>query len=160
MPGKGLVWIDAGGVRRLKIGGVLLLVAMGVGYRMLIWMPGESSARAELSAFEQQVAADLRRDIDLLAGDIGSRSVYDMPKLTAAENFVADSLRDAGYEVERQRYEVLGESCANLIAEIPGTSSPDEILVIGAHYDTVDQTPGANDNGSGTVALLALARLL
>jgi Zn-dependent M28 family amino/carboxypeptidase len=46
-------------------------------------------------------------------------------------------------------------SCSNIEVERRGSG---EIVVIGAHYDTVEDCPGANDNGSGTVALLALAR--
>ena len=46
----------------------------------------------------------------------------------------------------------------NVIAEMPGTSSDGRVVVLGAHYDTVPDTPGANDNGSGVAALVTLAR--
>ncbi len=49
-----------------------------------------------------------------------------------------------------------GKTCANIEFEIPGRGP--EIIVIGAHYDSVFGSPGANDNGSGVAALLALAR--
>ena len=48
----------------------------------------------------------------------------------------------------------------NIIVEIPGKELPGEVLVVGAHFDTVPTTPGADDNGSGTSALLELARVL
>ena len=51
-----------------------------------------------------------------------------------------------------------GTACCNLEVEIPGTARPEEIVVVGAHYDTVPGTPGANDNASGVAATLALAR--
>ena len=51
-----------------------------------------------------------------------------------------------------------GVTVANLVAERRGTTKPDEILIVGAHYDTIPDCPGANDNGTGTVATLALAR--
>jgi Zn-dependent M28 family amino/carboxypeptidase len=66
-----------------------------------------------------------------------------------------------GYQVRRQGYEInwlKGRPCYNLEVEIRGTVHPDEIVVIGAHYDSEIDTPGANDNASGTAALLALAR--
>jgi len=44
------------------------------------------------------------------------------------------------------------------VAELPGTTRRDEIVVIGAHYDTVPGCPGANDNGTGVVSLLSLAK--
>ncbi len=46
----------------------------------------------------------------------------------------------------------------NVIAEMPGTSSDGRVVVLGAHYDTVPDTPGANDNGSGVAALVTIAR--
>jgi Zn-dependent M28 family amino/carboxypeptidase len=48
----------------------------------------------------------------------------------------------------------------NLSAEIPGSTKPEEIVIVGAHYDTVYDCPGADDNTSGVAALLELARLL
>ena len=48
---------------------------------------------------------------------------------------------------------------ANLSVEIGGSSTPSEIVIIGGHYDSVAGCPGANDNASGTAAVLALAEL-
>ncbi|HEX2201397.1 MAG TPA: M28 family peptidase, partial [Gammaproteobacteria bacterium] len=39
-----------------------------------------------------------------------------------------------------------------------GCSRPEQILLVGAHYDSVRGSPGANDNGSGVAALLEIAR--
>src|SRR6185437_2142281 len=55
-------------------------------------------------------------------------------------------------------YEARELECFNLQVELPGSKQPDEIVVIGAHYDSYPGAPGANDNASGTAALLALAR--
>ena len=54
--------------------------------------------------------------------------------------------------------ELKGRECYNLEVEIIGSEKPDEIVVIGAHYDSLEGTTGANDNGSGVAALLAIAR--
>jgi len=48
----------------------------------------------------------------------------------------------------------------NFIVDIAGTEHPNEVLLVGAHFDSVDNTPGADDNGTGTAALLELARTL
>src|SRR5690606_24308011 len=53
----------------------------------------------------------------------------------------------------------------NVMARLPGTGRPDDIIVVGAHYDSISQSPqttapGAEDNGSGTAGLLELARIL
>jgi Zn-dependent M28 family amino/carboxypeptidase len=46
----------------------------------------------------------------------------------------------------------------NLVGEIAGAVAKDQIVIVGAHYDSVKGTPGADDNASGIAALLALAR--
>jgi Iap family predicted aminopeptidase len=55
-------------------------------------------------------------------------------------------------------YGIEGRECYNLEAEITGSEKPDEIVIISAHYDSLEGTPGANDNATGVAALLALAR--
>ncbi len=100
---------------------------------------------------DRALAAELRRDVETLCAN-GARSVYAPDALRAAEQFIARELP------ERQTYEADGVAVANLILEIRGAKKPGEIVVIGAHYDSVDDSPGADDNASGTAALLALAR--
>jgi Zn-dependent M28 family amino/carboxypeptidase len=102
----------------------------------------------------------LRQDVDALAGGIGERNVRCYSKLCEAAAFIEQSLRDGGYQPTRHEYKVRGKSFANIEAEIRGQDSPREIIVVGAHYDTARGSPGANDNGSGVAALLALARSL
>src|SRR5262245_40661948 len=46
----------------------------------------------------------------------------------------------------------------NIILDLPGTDLPSEVLIVGAHFDAVPGSPGADDNGSGTAALLEIAR--
>lgn len=56
--------------------------------------------------------------------------------------------------------ELASRTWNNIIVELPGADSPAQVLIIGAHFDAVPGTPGADDNGSGTAALLELARVL
>jgi Zn-dependent M28 family amino/carboxypeptidase len=100
----------------------------------------------------------LRQDIAKLAGEIGERNLDHYPKLLEAAAFIEDSFQQAGYKPMRQEYEARGLRFANLEVEVQGQDSPREIIVVGAHYDTERGSPGANDNGSGIAALLALAR--
>ncbi len=102
----------------------------------------------------------LRLAVDALAGGIGERNVYCYRKLCEAAAFIEQSFRDAGYRPMRQEYQARGKSFANIEAELAGQDSPQDIVVIGAHYDSARGSPGANDNGSGVAALLALARSL
>src|SRR5690606_27871316 len=49
---------------------------------------------------------------------------------------------------------------ANVIARIPGTENPELVYVVSSHFDSVRDGPGADDNSSGTTALLEVARVL
>ena len=104
--------------------------------------------------------ARLREDVRRLAGDIGERNFYRYPQLAEAAELIEHWMREAGYTPARQEYEARGKRFANLEVEIPGAAAPaaKEVVVVGAHYDTGRGSPGANDNGSGVAALLALAR--
>ncbi|NUQ61492.1 MAG: M28 family peptidase [Pirellulales bacterium] len=105
------------------------------------------------------LAAELRQDVSHLAEEIGERNIGRRPKeLAMAADWIEAELAETGHQVRRQQYEVSGVACCNLEAGILGAAIPEEIVVIGAHYDSVTGTPGANDNGSGVAALLALAR--
>jgi hypothetical protein len=126
-------------------------------------MPGKSH-RGPLPPADdhlRQRAADLRRHVTHLAEEIGERHVPGRPEaLNAAAEYVEAQWAMAGCEVKYQPYEVAGTICRNLEVELPGTRHPEEIVVVGAHYDSVPGSPAANDNGSGTAALLCLAREL
>lgn len=103
--------------------------------------------------------AALQRHVDYLAGHIGERHLWRPRQLEQAASYIEEQFRTAGCTVHDQTYQVQNQSVRNLIAEIPGRLRPEEIVVIGAHYDSVIGTPGANDNASGVAALLELARL-
>jgi Zn-dependent M28 family amino/carboxypeptidase len=114
---------------------------------------------APLSDADARLARELRRDVEILACDIGPRGYFALKQYALAEDFIASSLVKLGYEVERQEVRSADNSrAANVIAEIRGRSTPDRILVAGAHYDSCQDCPAANDNASGVAGLLHLAR--
>lgn len=120
-----------------------------------------SPARAApASPGEKRLAAD----VQALVGGIGPRNYAHPAGLARAEAFMKKSLIGAGYSVEEQPYVVrppgmsIDVPMRNFIATLPGASSAAPVLVIGAHYDTALETPGADDNASGSAALLELAR--
>jgi len=104
--------------------------------------------------------AYLRQVVTVRASEIGVRSFRDQEQLTSTADYISDQLSSIGYNVTRQTFYFRMHSYENLIAELPGISIPERILVIGAHYDTVRTTPGADDNASGVAGLLGLARQL
>src|SRR5688572_16072222 len=102
----------------------------------------------------------LKRHVDMLAGVIGPRHLGNFPAFAAAAAYVEKELIGAGYDVTRQTYTAGGQQVSNFIAELPGGRRRDEIVILGAHYDTVWTTPGADDNASAVAVLLEAARLM
>jgi hypothetical protein len=121
-------------------------------------MPGRSY-RGAAPPPARELVVELRRDVHALAGTIGERNIVTAPEAFAeAATFIEDALRGAGYAPQRQTFEIDGVPCANIEVEIRGTTNPNDIVIIGAHYDTVAGSPGADDNATGVAALLAIAR--
>lgn len=149
--------------RRLTISGVVLVALVAVpmvGWERMVGMPGASFAGAlpPLTAAEASLAEALRRDVEHIAVDLGERNLHRHEALEATADWIEAELRAAAHGPERQTFEVDGLPCHNLELELRGTEFPDELIIVGAHYDSAHGTPGANDNGSGVASLLALAR--
>jgi hypothetical protein len=102
---------------------------------------------------------NLRAHVERLAGEIGERNIYHPGALQAAASYIERQWEQQGYIVERLAYEVSGVRCQNLEITRSGCSRRREILLMGAHYDTVMGSPGANDNASGLSALIEISRL-
>ena len=124
----------------------------------MIRMPGRSfrGTPPALTSEELALRDELRNDVQKIAGEIGERNLEHFEQLQEAASYLERALTDAGLKPFRQGYQVDGKLCENIVAEIRGTEP--EIVVIGAHYDSVTGSLGANDNGSGVAAMLALAR--
>jgi len=108
----------------------------------------------------EQTEANLRQHVDRLAGLIGPRRLK-MPKtIDATIGSIESQWSEMGYSNDRECYDALGDEATNLIVEQPGNKRADEIVLLGAHYDTVSTTPGADDNASAVAVLLEVSRLL
>ncbi len=103
---------------------------------------------------------DLERFVRILSEDIGERHIGRPEALERTAIWIESTLKggNLGYQVQRKVFPAGGKEVRNLVAEIPGAEQRKEIVVIGAHYDTVAGSPGANSAGSGVAALLALAQ--
>jgi Zn-dependent M28 family amino/carboxypeptidase len=102
----------------------------------------------------------LRRHVVALAGAIGERNVWRPDALHAAADYIRGAFASAGCEVVAQSCEAHHVRCENLEVTLPGTECGSEIIVVGAHYDTVRGSPGADDNASGVATLIEIARAL
>lgn len=106
------------------------------------------------------LSKQLRRHVYTLAEQIGERNVFHPQQLDEAADYITQVWRKQGYQITPQEYTVRGIHSANLAITKPGITQPDQIILVGAHYDSVTGSPGANDNGSGIAALLELSQLL
>lgn len=107
---------------------------------------------------DDALIARLHTHIATLAQTIGERNVFRPAALEQAANYIEKVWRGQNYEVSRYAYQARGENAANL--EITQQGKSEEIVLVGAHYDSVFGSPGANDNGSGVAAMLELSRHL
>jgi Predicted aminopeptidases len=107
----------------------------------------------------QEIEDNLKNAVAYLATTIGSRSYRNLSALEKAYNYIRSALESYGYAVITQPYEYKGSTYHNICCEIKGRTSPEISIIVGAHYDTVSTTPGADDNASGIAGLLEAARL-
>ena len=107
---------------------------------------------------KQVVMGNLYKHVEYLSVKIGDRHLWKDSSLDKTADYIESVLIACGYPVWRQTYSCYGKSVSNLIAEKTGANK--EVVIVGAHYDTVPETPGADDNASAVAGLLELVRLL
>ena len=145
--------------------GILLGVALLgiVGYRLMIDVkpripnpPVSQTARSEIQALE----GSLMEHVWMLGGTIGERNLDRPLALRAAADYIRRVWKSQGYEVVEESFDVLDQPCANLVVEQRGSARLRTIILVGAHYDSVIGSPGANDNATGVAILLEMSRIL
>ena len=140
----------------------VIVAASAAAWALMIRMPDRSFAGAlpPLSPEENETRARLAAHVGELAGRIGERNFRRPAALDAAATYVESELGALGYEVTALPYVADGQTFRNVEATLAGRGRAAEVVVVGGHYDSVAGTPGADDNASGTAAVLELARLL
>ncbi len=96
------------------------------------------------------------RKLQRIADQNGGNRASPGPGYDASVDYVASVLRKAGWKVSTPELDVEGDRIRNVIAQTK-TGDPDQVVIAGAHLDSVSDGPGMNDNGSGSAALLELA---
>jgi nucleotide-binding universal stress UspA family protein len=152
-------------LRSILVLAVVALVVFAIGYGALRYMtsvPGEPhrGPLPPLTAEEAALAAALKRHIETIAAREHNLVHYD--ELEKVARYIETTLESYGYAVGRQSFAVHGRPVRNIDATIePAAERSDpDVVVVGAHYDSVAGSPGANDNATGVAAVLELARLL
>jgi hypothetical protein len=104
----------------------------------------------------REIRQHLEEHLRFLSVTLGERSIYRPGDLQAAADYVFQNFTAMGYAPRRQTFVYMREPVSNIIA---GEENPGGYYILGAHYDTVAGTPGADDNASGVAVLLEVARL-
>ena len=151
--------------RMLLTAGVVVLVLLAAGYGALHYMTGvpgrsHSGPLPALTEDERALAIVLKHHIETIAAREHNLRRYD--ELEKAARYIEATLASYGYSVGRQEFFFDDNAVRNIdvVIEPRADISDPEVIVVGAHYDSVVGSPGANDNGSGVAAVIELARLL
>jgi Tol biopolymer transport system component len=133
----------------------------------------ETALKGSGTRMFQPIAADVRQltaresasrifDYEKALFDFDSKHIS-KPGNRKASAFLFDTYKSFGYDPEYQWFDVraaLDGKTANVLATLRGTVDPDLVYLVSSHYDSVEAGPGADDDASGTAALLEAARVL
>ena len=142
---------------------MIFWLTLAVATAWLLWymvkMPGASYSGAlkPLTGEEQVISGNLRRHVAAIASR--EHNFLKAAELEAAARYIEKALAGSGLTVATQHFVSGPAEVRNIEVEIRGGARASEIVIVGAHYDSVLGAPGANDNGSGVAAVIELARL-
>jgi Zn-dependent M28 family amino/carboxypeptidase len=137
-------------VRRRRLGALFWIVLAGA----VLGLAGGPDRGGAMD--RREIRQNLEAHLRYLSVTLGERSIYRPKNLQAAADYVFQRFADMGYAPRRQTFVYMGQEVGNVIA---GEENPGGYYILGAHYDTVAGTPGADDNASGVAVLLEAARL-
>ena len=141
---------------------VLILIAavVAAGYWICMRMPGQSwhGALPPPGPDAAVMRKRLEAHVHELSEVIGERNHNLMSRLDRAADYIFGQFEEIGLAPTAQTYSTM--NYRNIVVDLYGRERRGEIIVVGAHYDTVYLTRGADDNASGVAALIEIARML
>ncbi len=137
----------------IRICSVLLAVFVAGCY-----LVAQPSTRSNEPSSKKSDEVRLRKHVDALSKNFHPRNSDNPANLNRCAEYISTNLKDAGATVEMQEFIVDRITYKNVIGRF-GVGKPKKII-IGAHYDSCDETPGADDNASGVAGLLEIANLI
>jgi len=140
---------------------ILLIGLMFIGLRYMTLMPNTSyEGKLEpLSSKEIAISSELNKHVTFISKEIGERNYVAYGNLLKTKDYIISSLKQYGYTVQEHSYKISNTTFSNIEATLTGSLNSKDIFIIGAHYDSVITSPGADDNASGVAALLVLAKI-
>lgn len=133
---------------------------------LIIWfftvrMPGPAftGPLPPLTPNQEQLRTALEAHVRFLAHTIGVRGDRNWVNVYRAAAYIERTLKGLGYQVVSHEFSAYNRSYRNIEATLPGVNRPHEVVILGAHYDSAEDAPGADDNASGVAGVLELARV-
>jgi hypothetical protein len=152
--------------KKLLVSLLLVVAAVAATLAYFTAMPGDSfqGKPPPLDADAREVERELQRLVRGLSVDVGERRASEGNSLERALRYLEAELSDLttkpGVTLRREPLSDVPNEAANLVLELPGKQAGPWVL-LGAHYDSAPEgTPGANDNASGSAAVVVLAKQL
>lgn len=106
---------------------------------------------------EQLVDKNLRQHVQQLSVKIGDRHIWKNNSIDKTVEYIDSIFKINKLATKHQKFSCYGRTVSNLIVEKQGKES--DVVILGAHYDTVPGSPGADDNASSVAVMLEIARL-
>ncbi|MET9248140.1 M28 family metallopeptidase [Nonomuraea sp. NPDC003709] len=132
---------------------IVAATALSLAITALTAVPAQAAAAPNISL--TNVKAHLTQLQSIATANGGNRA-HGRPGYLASANYVRGQLDAAGFTTTLQSFTYNGATGYNVIADWPG-GDPNDILMVGAHLDSVTAGPGINDNGSGSASILETA---
>ncbi len=153
-------WLIKTRKRKIFLTLSLLFIGSAIFFSVACSMPGKSfkGPLPSITTHQQSLAKFLERDVRIFAEQIGERNHQKPKAYKKAADFITAQFKQHGFKTLHNEFLVNNQKAINIIGVKQGSTKKDEILIIGAHYDSVAGQVGANDNASGVAALLAIAR--
>ena len=127
---------------------------------VFLFSPENLGAEMEVVIDRTVTIERLKAHLRSLTVEIGERSIERPENLKRAEEYIASFYHDIGVSAHTEPYLCRGLTVANVVAEIKFKENPSRHFLLGAHYDSVSGTVGADDNGSAVAVQLETARYL
>jgi hypothetical protein len=140
--------------------GIVIAALATVAWWYALVVPGRSHVGPLPPATSDGLDAAVRLRRHVVATASVPHNIKNYEALERAAKYIEATLEGLGYSVSRQNFTVAGHTVRNIEVEREAQMADAPTLVVGAHYDSFENAPGANDNGSGVAAILELARLL
>ena len=144
--------------RIIRTAGIILFIVLFVFLSLFGWRSGSKMDMIS-AGINPDLPVNLKKHVQMLSDEIGDRNIDKYESLLKAQEYIREFFSKLPLEVELQKYAVTKIEVNNIIATKKGSSESDEIIVVGAHYDSC-YTPGADDNASGVAGLLEIAETL